>query len=149
MLSDESLVTVRDEAQAATWVVTRDDVAADIAGLRAVEAAVRADCMTLEEHASLCGQIEALTEQLAAAQAVIAEIEKQRSRMDNSGDWPDREVLARFGNAVETILAQSPTDALQAVKVVVWSEGFTAGRRADHNSDWWPRNPYRKDSPNE
>lgn len=28
---------------------------------------------------------------------------------------------------------------------LAWSEGFGAGRGADHNPMWWPRNPYRRE----
>ena len=29
-----------------------------------------------------------------------------------------------------------------AVARSAWYVGFRAGRGADHNSDWWPKNPY-------
>lgn len=31
----------------------------------------------------------------------------------------------------------------QQVAAGAWSEGFKAGRSADHNPMWWPPNPYR------
>ena len=49
-LSDKLLVTARDNAQASAWLATKDDVAADIAGLRAVSA-LAAQPVTIERKA--------------------------------------------------------------------------------------------------
>lgn len=52
-----------------------------------------------------------------------------------------------FGTGIQGLLAIAatvPADALREVKAQVWSEGFRVGRGADHNSDWWPKNPYRE-----
>lgn len=42
------------------------------------------------------------------------------------------------------LLVSPEHDAAVAAKA--WSEGFSAGRRADHNPMWWPRNPYRREA---
>ncbi len=53
-----------------------------------------------------------------------------------------------FVNEVHIAILQS--DCLAAhdreVKAEAWDEGFRAGRSADHNSMWWPPNPYRIES---
>lgn len=46
--------------------------------------------------------------------------------------------------AVADSILASPV--IRRIQAEVWTEGFRAGRNADHNSDWWPRNPYRKDA---
>ena len=55
---------------------------------------------------------------------------------------------AAFVNEVHQAILQSDWLAQhdREVKAAAWTEGFRAGRNADHNSTWWPPNPYRIES---
>ena len=56
-------------------------------------------------------------------------------------DRAEHIAYAILEHAPAGLLAAPEHDA--AVAAGAWSEGFGAGRSADHNSMWWPPNPYR------
>jgi len=70
--------------------------------------------------------VDSLAEQLAAAQAVIAEVERVVAPQWRDSTVYDRNALI---DDIRAILPQSSTDALEAVKHRVWREGFDAGER--------------------
>lgn len=71
----------------------------------------------------LADALEAAEEQLAAAQAVIAEI-RGHIGQENTDSWHATKL-----RRVRAILPQPLADALEAVKHRVWREGFDAGER--------------------
>ena len=106
-----------------------------MAGIRAVEAAVRSDCMTLEEHASLCGELEALTEQLVAAQAVIAMALNAFDSFDPFDPYVTRDILAgatfdALAAREREVMAKALRDAAKSA-LNDWAEGL-ARRRLWH-----------------
>ena len=59
-------------------------------------------------------------------------------RHDHIGTWQAHNVHAALTAALPIIEKQ-----VREQQASAWSEGFKAGRNADHNPMWWPKNPYR------
>jgi hypothetical protein len=70
------------------------------------------------ELANITIERDALTEQLAAAQAVIAEGRELADAIERESH------CSYLGRDIRAVLDQSPTDALEAVKHDAWREGF-------------------------
>lgn len=67
-------------------------------------------------------------------------VERVHAAAREAGGWANAETLVSAAR-------DDVPDLIQQAKADAWSEGFKAGRGADHQQCWWPANPHRNPAP--